>query len=72
MNFEKALKELKDGYPITNKNWNGKSMYLRLQSPTYLSKMTLPYIFMKNADGDLVPWTPSNQDLFSEGWKVIS
>lgn len=71
MNFEEALKELKNGKKIRNNNWNGKGMYLGAQYPTYLSKMTLPYIFMKNADGDLVPWLASQQDLFSEGWEVV-
>jgi hypothetical protein len=59
MNFEEALKELKNGKKIRNNNWNGKGMYLEVQYPTYLSKMTLPYIFMKNADGDLYPWLAS-------------
>lgn len=27
-----------------------------------------PYIMMSNAEGNLVPWTPSQMDLFSDGW----
>ncbi len=28
-----------------------------------------PYIMMSNAEGKLVPWTPSQMDLFSDGWR---
>ncbi len=89
MVFEEALKELKSGKKITNKNWNGKDMYLFMQ-PGYLNGVPAnevtakgmgipvgkevkvdPYIMMVNADGFLVPWTPSQMDLFSLEWEVV-
>lgn len=51
--------------------WNGKDMYIMLQYPTEKSKMTLPYIYMKTADGNLVPWVASQTDLLSEDWEQL-
>jgi hypothetical protein len=33
--------------------------------------MTLPYIFMKTVQGDLVPWLASQTDLLAEDWSVV-
>lgn len=68
MDFSDALRSLKQGSFVTNDKWNGKGMYLVMQTPDQYSKMQLPYIYMSNADGKLVPWTPSQMDLFSDGW----
>ena len=68
MNFEEALESLKDGDKITNLEWNGKGMYLEVQFPNHLSKMTHPYIYICDAKGELLPWTPSQTDLFSKSW----
>lgn len=50
--------------------WNGKGQYIELQRPTQLSKMTLPYIFIKTVRGDLVPWFASQTDILAEDWVV--
>lgn len=86
MEFEEALRALKDGMIVTNENWNGKDMCIFMQKgypdgvpanantaeALGIEKCTevrvLPYIMMKNAKGDLVPWTPSQMDIFSDGW----
>lgn len=70
MNFGKALELLKEGKRVTRGGWNGKGMWLELQRPTVVSKMTLPYIFMKTANDDLVPWLASQTDILSEDWGV--
>jgi len=71
MKFEEALKELKAGKKVQNTNWNGKGMYLEVQSPDAESKMRRPYIYINPGKGWEVPWTPSQMDLFSDGWEVI-
>ena len=71
MKFEEALRALKDGMPITNENWNGKGMYLKVQYPDENNKMTLPYIYMVNANKENVPWLASQQDMFSNGWEIM-
>lgn len=68
MNFGDALKALKEGHAVTRAGWNGKGMWLRLQIPDKESKMTLPYIYMKTAQGDLVPWLASQTDVIAEDW----
>ena len=70
MNFGNALNSLKAGYPVTRNGWNGKGMYLMLQRPDEHSKMTLPYIYMRTVQGDLVPWLASQTDLLANDWWV--
>lgn len=72
MVFENALPLLKQGKRIYRKGWNGNDMYLELQKPDKNSKMTLPYIYMKTADGHLVPWLASQTDLLSGDWGVLT
>ena len=55
LSIGKAVDALKAGERVARTDWNGKGMWLELQVPTALSKMTLPYIFMSTATGDLVP-----------------
>ena len=70
-NFGEAISELKKGNKVTRKGWNGKNMWLELQVPDANSKMTLPYIYMKTADNNQVPWLASQTDMLSEDWEVI-
>ncbi len=69
-NFGWALQQLKAGRAVCRDEWNGKNMYIELQIPTDLSKMTLPYIYMKTAQGDLVPWLASQTDLLANDWEL--
>lgn len=72
ISFSHALEMLKCDCKITRKGWNGKGMHLEIQRPDGNSKMTLPYIYMKTADGDLVPWLASQTDILSEDWEIVS
>ena len=72
MDFGEALKVLKRGGKVARKGWNGKNMHLELQVPDAHSKMTLPYIFMKTAQGDLVPWLCSQTDALGEDWQEVT
>lgn len=69
MNFSEALQELKAGELIARTGWNGKNMFLALQTPDEHSKMTLPYIYMSTVQGDLVPWLASQTDLLADDWE---
>jgi len=66
--FGLALESLKSGHRVARSGWNGKGMWLHLQTPDEGSKMSLPYIYMKTADNKLVPWLASQTDLLSEDW----
>ena len=72
MSFGEALHELKCGRRVARSGWNGKGMWLELQEPGEYSKITLPYIFMSTAQGDLVPWLASQTDLLAEDWRSWS
>lgn len=72
MDFGEALRALKNGEKVARKGWNGKGMWLELQVPDLFSKMTLPYIYMKTADGDFVPWLASQTDMLSEDWGIVN
>lgn len=66
----KAVEALKAGKRVTRPGWNGKGMYLELQTPDENSKMTLPYIYMFTATKDLVPWLASQTDILADDWEV--
>ncbi len=71
LNFGLALAALKNGLKVCRSGWNGKNMYLELQCPDSHSKMTLPYIYMYTAQGDLVPWLASQSDMLSDDWEIL-
>jgi hypothetical protein len=67
--FGWALWQMKNGGRVARRGWNGRGMWLELQAPDDHSKMTLPYIYMSTAQGDLVPWLASQTDVLSEDWE---
>jgi hypothetical protein len=66
-----AVKQLHDGIKVRRSGW-GKGMHIELQVPDAHSKMTLPYVFMFTAQGDLVPWLCSQTDLLATDWEPVS
>lgn len=66
-----AVKQMYDGNKVARSGWNGKNMYVMLQLPDENSKMTLPYVYMKTADNQLVPWLCSQTDLLAIDWTVV-
>jgi GH25 family lysozyme M1 (1,4-beta-N-acetylmuramidase) len=66
-----AINKLRFGKRIARSGWNGKNMYLELQTPDANSKMTLPYVYMRTAQGDLVPWLCSQTDLLATDWQTV-
>lgn len=68
--FGRALEYLRVGEKLTRDGWNGKGMWLALQVPDEHSKMNRPYIYMRAANGELVPWVASQSDLLAGDWCV--
>jgi len=66
-----AVEQLRNGFRVCRSGWNGKGMWLKLQVPDALSKMTLPYVYMHTAQGDLVPWLCSQTDLLATDWEIV-
>ena len=70
MNFGSALAALKLGNTVAREGWNGKGMWLGYMARR--DPMTLPYIYMSTAQGDLVPWLASQTDMLAEDWEIVS
>lgn len=68
VDFPLALDQIKRGERMTRLGWNGRGMYIALQRPDGNSKMSQPYLYMKTAMGEFVPWAASQADLLSEDW----
>ena len=71
MDFGSAIKALKLGNSVARSGWNGKGMWLALQVPDAHSKMQRPYIYMRDAQGLLVPWLASQTDLLADDYVVV-
>lgn len=77
MNFGEALAVLKDGKKAARTGWNGKGMWVELQTPDTNSKMTLPYLFLnypvdaQNTPGARVPWLASQTDILADDWMEV-
>lgn len=67
-----AVKQMHNGARVTRSGWNGRGMFLELQVPDDHSKMTLPYVFIRTAQGDLVPWLCSQTDLLATDWEIAN
>lgn len=72
MDFGQALAAVKSGKKITRAGWNGPAQYVEMQRPDAHSKMTLPYLFIRTVQGDLVPWLASQTDLLADDWDVVA
>lgn len=64
-----AVEAMRAGKRVRRAGWNGKGMHIELQVPDANSKMTEPYVFMKTAQGGLIPWLCSQADLLASDWE---
>jgi hypothetical protein len=78
MDFGTALNALKAGNKVQRDGWNGKGLWLELQTPDAHSKMTLPYLYLNYPDdaaktpGARVPWLASQTDVLAEDWQLAA
>lgn len=81
MDFGKALENLKNGHRVCREGWNGKGIFIALQTPDENSKMTSPYIYIDTtglqtdnpaAPKSLVPWLASQTDMLADDWLVLT
>jgi len=78
MDFGNALQVLKSGGKVQRDGWNGKGLWLELQTPDAHSKMTLPYLYLnypddaQNTPGARVPWMASQTDVLAEDWQRLA
>lgn len=69
--FSHALDALKQGFKVARVGWNGKGMFVGIQTPDENSKMGLPYIYISTVEGKLVPWVASQTDLLASDWEFF-
>ena len=72
LSFSDALILLKNGRKVARSGWNGKGMYITLK-PGYTDGVNVysPYLEMKTADNNLVPWLASQTDLLTTDWMIV-
>ena len=76
--FGEAINALKDGKKVNREGWTGKGMFLFYVSggtmihPAIDNEVdALPYIAMKTATGEVVPWVASQTDLLADDWVIV-
>jgi hypothetical protein len=72
MTFGQAIEAMREGRHVARVNWNGKNMWIALQWPDNNSKITLPYIYMKTAQDEIVPWLASQSDILGVDWAIVN
>ena len=75
MTFGEAFKEMCDGKRALRPGWNGKGMWVATQWPPEGAKIQHPYLYLSTTSGKfskLVPWTPSQLDLFATDWEILT
>lgn len=66
-----AVMYMRMGHKVARAGWNGTGMWLALQVPDGNSKMTEPYVYMRTAQGGLIPWLCSQTDLLADDWMLV-
>lgn len=84
--FGIAIAQLKSGYRVARKGWNGKGMFVFLVNGSTFTVNREPllsimgegtevkyhaHIDMKTADGQVVPWQASQADMLADDWFVV-
>lgn len=84
--FSTAIALLKAERKVTRYKWNNKNVFVYYVSPgRYDAKTDVAksfaaedgkvdygaYIAIRTADGYVIPWTPTQDDLLSDDWEVI-
>jgi Protein of unknown function (DUF2829) len=64
-----AVEAMRQGCKVARSGWNGKNMHVAIAFGD--ARMTVPYVYMKTADGGLVPWLCSQTDLLAADWEVL-
>ena len=83
--FSYALDAIKNGLKVARRGWNGKGMYVfligtdnsRPEGSWFYTNgrddnMTrLPFIAMKTAQSEIVPWLASQTDILAVDWEIV-
>lgn len=68
--FGGALNIVRHDKKARRAGWNGKGMWIALQTPDDGSMMDHPYLYMCDATGQLFPWSPNQLDVLALDWEI--
>lgn len=68
--FDAVLMHCRNGGRASRAGWNGAGQYVFAQWPDKHSKMGEPYFVLMNTQRTMVPWAPSQGDLFACDWAL--
>ena len=77
MNFGLAAEAMKKGKKVARRGWNGKDMFIfQIKVWTYTDGKqdnypNLPFVAMKTADDEVVPWLCSQTDMDADDWFIL-
>ena len=80
MSFGLAIEAMRKGKHVCRRGWNGRGIFIAIQTPDKNSKMTSPYIYIdttglitKNMDAlkSCVPWIASQSDMLADDWIIV-
>lgn len=77
LGFDEALQILRGGGRVARTGWNGRNQFVTLAVGSYSfgrhldSAPESAHLVLRNAEGALVPWTPSQGDLLSFDWCLV-
>lgn len=86
LSFSHALEAIKQGHKVARSGWNGKGMFVFLVNGSKFKVNRAPllgiypegteinyhaHIYMKTADGQIVPWLASQTDVLANDWTVL-
>lgn len=78
MNFGEALDYVRGGATrIARDGWNGKGMWLfaverwTIHETFFNDYPRLPFLAMKTATGEVIPWVASQADLLATDWIMV-
>lgn len=73
LSFGDAITYLKLGYKVARTGWNGKGMYIYLDSGKGAMVAYDPFIIMYTAGGTMQPgWLASQADMLSNDWCLVN
>ena len=82
-----AVKEMQDGKRVTRAGWNGKGVFLFLVPSSRFTVNRAPllgiypagtvinycaHVDVKNVDGSISTWAPSNSDALATDWEIAA
>lgn len=87
LTFSQALTHIKNGIKMQRVGWNGKGMFIFLVQGSQFVVNRAPllgiypagteitynaHIDIKNVDGSISTWAPSNGDVLAEDWQTAT